>query len=78
MKLGIPLLTCLAYLVCLVLGDALLGEVDVAKMKAFLERFNTEAQDNWYDDNVAAFTYQTNLTDYNMEKMVRMNKGNIK
>lgn len=36
----------------------------------FLDKFNDEAEDNWYKDNVMAWKYQTNITDYNQKKMV--------
>ena len=37
----------------------------------FLNKFNTEAQENWYKDNIAAWKYETNLTTYNQKVMVR-------
>lgn len=76
MRTGIAILTVVAVLVCFAAAEKLKGGIrDVEKMKKFLERFNEEAQNMWYDDTVAAFTYQTNLTDYNMKKMVRIQKN---
>lgn len=38
--------------------------------ETFLEKFNYEAEDLYYQSSLASWNYNTNITDENIEKMV--------
>lgn len=39
--------------------------------RQFLERYEKEAENVWYQGSTKAWAYYTNITDYNSEQMVR-------
>lgn len=46
-------------------------DTEIARAQEFLERYSAEAEKVYYQSSLKAWTYNTNVTDYNSEQMVK-------
>ena len=59
----------IALFAVVVVTNAVGNEIDRAN--AFLKKYEASASDISYKSSLAAWTYNTNITDYNSEQMVK-------